>query len=245
MLHRWTSSYFLEWTPILTFARRRLELLNWLEEHTSPVAFTETHKSVGVAMLANDLRVVASRGSMLIESGYSGAEIKALAPAIEGMFEVLAPKNVVLSRSQAMITYDLGDRDYHEECARVGSRFAFPLTDQPGFRPIDGSALVDLESPELNFQVEWGVVEATELLARLQRPQMGRLHAEQHQLGESRFDFDQLRDELPSVSLLVSVSAMRKTGGEVSDTTQVLDAVTAADVAAGRVAIALHKYYER
>ncbi len=122
MYHRWTSTHVFAWTPILTYTRRHLSLLEWFEQNLDPVAFTEKRDMVGIALLSEDLRITVTRSGMRLESGLAGgAAISHLLPAVSGVFEVLEPKDVVLSRSFSMGgTVDLCDVDYHEACARFG-----------------------------------------------------------------------------------------------------------------------------
>ncbi|XGU20355.1 hypothetical protein ACETU7_05765 [Rhodococcus sp. 3Y1] len=126
-------------TPILTYTRRHLSLLEWFEQNLDPVAFTEKRDMVGIALLSEDLRITVTRSGMRLESA-SGAAISHLLPAVSGVFEVLEPKDVVLSRSFSMGTVDLCDVDYHEACARFGVKMGTRRPVGGVFRATDGSA---------------------------------------------------------------------------------------------------------
>ncbi len=166
MAQHWTSTYLLRWTPILTFVRRRLELLELMEARLDPIAFVDRPDAVGVALASKDLRVVARRGGMLVSTGLSGAGLENLHEAVQDVFEVLQPKDAVVSRARSVWSSRLPDADYNVERARL-ARELTGGADTGDFRPDDASALADFESRELHAQVEWGVVKRDELLQRL------------------------------------------------------------------------------
>ena len=242
MAHRWTSDYVVKWTPILTFTRRRLMLLDWFEQHIDPVAFVEDPERVGVAMVTADLRMMVARGFMIVSTGLTGGHIESLQTAMSGVFEILAPKEAILDRAFSTWSCPLPEADYNEERARLAASFGRASGGMiGGFRPVDGSALADLDSPELAGQVEWGVVTRDELFVRLSNPGLGRLSGSpRQQETDGQALRSRVEDEASDVSLLVDVSLRRKVGGQVADAGSVLLEVHDVDAAAGRVARALH-----
>lgn len=240
MYHRWTSTYRFKWTPILTYTRRHLGLLDWFEANLEPVAFVENPGYIGVALVTDDLRVTVRRDRMVLESGLSGASITHLARAVEGIFEVFEPSDVVLTGARSTSTVEIPGGDYHELCAAFGRKMGSETAVVGGFRAVDGSALVDLRSDRAHVQAEWGIVEASELLFRMTNPDVGRLTASGSASAESRKRAGRLiADDLPPVSTLVDISSTWVQGGEVSDSSSVESAIAIADTDAQDVSESL------
>lgn len=220
MYRRWRSTYTVKWTPILTFNRRHLLLLEWFEKNLDPVAFTDQNGKVGVALISEDLRVTVSRSEMVLETGLSGLEIEKLLVAVTGIIDVMEPKDIVLSSARSMSTVEVAGVDYAEACANFGAKLSAPPLIKGGFRPTDGSALVDLHSDSVRFQIEWGIVRPNELLMRLTKPMVSRIDSDVTS-GSIRVSLSRAQtlvgDQLPPVSVWVETSARRKTGGEAHD----------------------------
>ncbi len=245
MAQHWTSAYEVRWTPILTFARRRLELLEWLDKHTEPVAFVEQPDYIGVALLTPDLRLTVDRSRMTVDTGVSGGSIDALVDAMEGVFEVLEPKDAVLHTASSYWSSTLPGADYHEERARLAGQ----LTGVPtlgGFRADDASGLADFESMEHHVQVEWGVVEQDELFSRLTMP-LGRARQDQPAVRLPRESRRALRGRLQEadidVSLLVDVRLTHKVGGLVSRGSDVVDVAADTDAVGAQFAGSLFDHF--
>jgi hypothetical protein len=220
MYRRWKSTYRFKWTPIITYTRRHLKLLEWFEENVDPVAFVENVQSVGVALISTDLRVTVRRSEMVLESGLSGVDIDKLMPAVSGIIEVLDPKDMVLSVARSMATVELPSADYSESCARFAVKVSAPPLIHGEFRPTDGSALIDLDSETLHAQVEWGIVKRSELFERLVRRDVSRIDMPEETGPPSTISRARrlIGDQAPDVSVLVDVGMFRKTGVEVNDT---------------------------
>ena len=242
MYRRWTSAYKFKWTPILTYTRRHLALLEWFEEHLDPVAFVEHPGRVGVALIVDDLRVTVRRAGMQLESGLSGASVTHLSKAVEGIFQVFEPSDTVLTQARCTSSVALDAADYHETCARFGRMVGAANNVAGGFRAVDGSALLDLHSDQVRAQVEWGIVDADELLFRLTHPDVGRLSYEEVPEPRDR-TAGLLQDELPPVSTLVDISATRVLGGEVSNPSSVEAAIAIADTEAQDVSESLARNF--
>lgn len=232
MYRRWTSAYQFKWTPILTYTRRHLSLLEWFEKNLEPVAFVENPGRVGVALVVEDLKVTVRRAGMQLESGLSGASVTHLLDAVEGIFQVLEPRDAVLVHTRSTSTVSLSDVDYHEMCAQFGRKMGTTAAIDGGFRAVDGSALLDLHSDQVRAQVEWGIVDADELLFRLTHPDVGRIGAQSGTADSNGRVGELLKGELPAVSTLVDVAATRVLGGEVSDPSSVESAIAIADTQA-------------
>ncbi|TDW98057.1 hypothetical protein EV647_2752 [Kribbella sp. VKM Ac-2566] len=224
-----------EWTPILTFTRRRLGLLEWFDEHLQPVAFVEDPKQIGIAIVSPGLRLRVDRDSMIITSAATEPSIDLLEPAIEGVIEILQPKDMTETFCTSLWTHSLEGQSYNEARAKFAVRMSGITAESHGYRPIDGSALMDIESTECTGQVEWGVVERPELAKRMKLTEMSRTSgASSRPAGRAN------EEDLPEVALLVDVDLRRRLGGAVGDAGAVLAAVRRADTAAEKFVEALY-----
>jgi hypothetical protein len=236
----WTVSHRIRWTPIITFARRRLRLLDWFEEYTSPVAFYENDEHVGISLVDRGLRLMISRTHATLSSSTAGLSIDQMEPALRGVFEVLEPKGGVLATTNSVWTCDIEDGEYNEERAALAAAMTGVRGRESGFRAIDTSALVDFESLEHLAQVEYGVVEATELQERLTDPDLGRMGS-----GSARLPYTGLLPEVvPPVSLLVEVALRRRVGGTVSSAGDVLQVAATEAKTASRIVSILAEGHE-
>lgn len=246
MYRRWVSGYQFQWTPVLTYTRRHLQLLDWFEANVEPVAFVEVHTRVGVAIIADDLRVTVTRSGMYVESGLSGLSTDLLMPAVEGIFEIMEPRDTVLSYSAETGTHILPGADYHEECARFGSAMGGAGALQAGFRPVDGSVLVDLQTAETTMQVEWGIVNSEELLYRLQHPRLSRIGRVEDEVSPDQAGRHSVPpEELPPVSVFTDVFTRRRVGGEVSGIADVKALIGEANADAETVSNSFARHFEQ
>ncbi|WP_100451222.1 hypothetical protein [Mycobacteroides abscessus] len=243
MYQDWLSTVQFKWTPILTYTRRYLALLDWFEENIEPVAFTDRpdKQAVGVALVAPDLRLVVSRSGMILESGLSGLAIEKLMPAVTGVFEVMNPSSVLATQYMSIGTVSLRNANYYEQCSRFGVIAAgdgFNGSDQ--WRVADGSALVDLLSQAMKVQVEWGVVESDELLERLRNPTMSRLN--HSAVGVERASIARNTTpgrDVPSVSVYTDQVGLWRTGGGVNEVSDVMKRVAEAQQTASSIGMRL------
>jgi hypothetical protein len=245
MYQDWLSSFRFRWTPILTYTKRHLALLDWFEENIEPVAFVDRHEmqAVGVALIAPDLRITVRRSEMVIESGLSRLSIEKLLPAVTGVFEVFEPSSVLASEylSTGVVPVDDGDADYYQQCANFGAiSSAEGFNGSDTWRVIDGSAVVDLISERIKLQVEWGIVKAEELLKRLRDPDRSRLAGRMGLSDRAKIaQFTNPGGELPPVSVYVDQVGYWRSGGSVKEVADVFNLVTEAQQAASNVATAL------
>lgn len=243
MYQDWLSSFQFQWTPILTYTRRHLALLDWFEENIEPVAFVDhpDKQLLGVALLTSDLRITVKRGGMTLESGLSGVALERLVPAIKGVFEVMAPSSVLATQYLSTGVVPLEGDDYYERCAQFGSLASGDVFGESDtWRVTDGSAVVDLTSDAMKVQVEWGIVQDRELLDRLRHPEISRLGGRMsvderasiaHRTKPGR--------DVPQVSVYVDQVGFWRSGGGVDDVSDVMKRVTEAQQTASNVAAEL------
>jgi hypothetical protein len=250
MYEGWLLGVQFQWAPIITFSRRRLQLLDWFEKNLEPVSFIDDpeRERVGVGLVVPDLRVAVTRSGMLIESGASGIEIEKLLPAIKGVFEVMEPRSVIATRFFAMGATPLADVDYATECAAFG-RLVGGAVAVPGdaLTVADGSAVVDLESETLKVQVEWGVVNGRELSERLITPRMSRIaeHANSEDDDTSALvRWASRRRAFPEVAIFTDQVGRWQTAARVSDVDSVLKLVSEAKQTASTIAASFADTFE-
>jgi len=232
MVQKWTSGYAVRWTPIVTFTRRRLLLLDWFEAHTEPVQFYEDPDRVGVALVDPGLRMTIDRGGLRLSANSGDLDLASMQSAVQGALDVLEPKDAILQTSSSAWTVPLPDTDYHETRALAACRMAgVGGVLAGGFRAIDGSALIDFESVEELVQLEWGIVEGPELVERLEDPDLGRLGGALRPTHGRRWP-----DTIPDVALLADVLISRRVGGQVSTAQDLMVGIQLADETARTIA---------
>jgi hypothetical protein len=159
------------WDPILTFTRRRLALLDWLEENVAPLAFTEAPDHVGVAVGSAGQRIRTQRDGLDILLDGASAEVQSLSETIDGVFEQLRPGQAWVSRYRGAWTTPIA-LEYKEACSRLAHR-AFGGFLPEDATPYDCAYLVDLHLPSGKAQIEFGVVTPSEVRERLEDPTIG------------------------------------------------------------------------
>ena len=247
MYENWVLSFQFQWTPILTFTRRRLQLLDWFEKNTEPVAFVDEPERVGVGIISPDLRLTVRRASVSIESGASGLAVEKLRPAIDGVFEVLTPRGMIGTRFMATGVTPLDDADYDGERRAFGTMAggrAFSDSDQ--FAVSDGSALVDLVSDDLYLQVEWGIVSGDELLERLSDPEMSRISGRGDDEGQGALvRRTARRRDVPLVGIFTDQMGTWRRGSKVASPEDVLNLISEAQLTTSTVATSFADMFQR
>ncbi len=176
MARTWLSGLMLRWTPILTYTRRRQALLDWVEKNTRPIGFfdDDAEGTVGFAF-GPDMRMLVSRAGVLISSGASGESLAhVLDEPLNGVLEVLEPRNLSLDAIAGMTSQPLAVRDYATATRRFAQRAAGNIR-RLNWDPTDAAILMDVEDARFRIQLEYGIVTRSELLERLQSPSLGRL----------------------------------------------------------------------
>lgn len=227
---KWASGYSIAWTPILTFTRRRLQLLDWLEVNVEPVSFMEDADQVGFAILDPGLRVLVNRSHLRITVDSAELDVTHLTKAIDGVLETLAPQDAVFEVAASSWSVEIEDADYNEERARVAAKLAGgpKIGDS---RPFDSSVLMDFVSPECSTQLEWGIVDAAELVERVKEPRLGRMRRILRPPHS-----DRLPEHVPQVALFADVVITRTVGGQVRSSAELISAVHDVDEMAGTIA---------
>ena len=228
--------YHFDWTPIITFGVRRLNLLEWMEKNLDPVAFSDTEHHLGVALLDKNIRIVVHRSGMVLQDAAASASgVSSLNPAIEGVFEILEPKSVVLRAAATAWSSELAGIDYNDARAWF-ARHTSGIDSWPyGFRAIDASALMDLEAHDYSAQVEWGVVSAPELAERLTHTQEGRMSSNRPPASGLAIG----AEPLPATSLFVDMSMRSEHSDVISDTKGIEAAIQFVDTVGSSIASSL------
>lgn len=235
-MRRWTSVYHFDWTPIITFGVRRLRLLEWMERNLDPVAFSDTEHHLGVALLDKNIRLMVHRSGMILQdAAASSSGVSSLGPAVEGVFQILEPKSVVLRSASTACSSELDEVDYNDARAWF-ARHTSGIDSWPfGFRAIDASALMDLETHDYSTQVEWGVVSGPELAERLTQPQEGRMAS--NRPAASRLAVK--AEPLPATSLFVDMTIRAEHSEVISDTKGIEAAIQFVDTVGSSIASTL------
>jgi hypothetical protein len=205
-MRRWTSAYRFEWTPIITFTTRRLSLLEWVEQNVQPVAFSEGHDHVGIALFNRRIRLKVDRNGLTLEDGLgSDAGVEPLAEAVRGIFEILEPRDTTLASATTAWSGPLQGETYDATRSRFAREKLRLSSASSGLVPIDGSVLMDMSSPDTDCQVEWGIVSNAELVERITRPRVGRLSGERQETSLVGIE----AEDLPPVSVFVDTHVHR------------------------------------
>jgi len=247
MYTRWVSVYEFRWTPILTYTRRHLQLLDWLEANIEPVAFIDEPGKLGIALGAADLRLTVQRNGMTLDSGMSGLSVTELLPAVAGVFEVLEPNETVLTAANIISSVELPGADYEEARRVFAQRIAGGGTEPLAGRAVlDASILTDLTSESSTAQVEWGIVKAKELLFRLSQPRLSRISkaARDDRERVRQLSADAIARGVPDVSMFVEHLERPGAEGDVTDSESVGAVIVKVEDIAERLAIGFAGRYE-
>lgn len=195
-MQRWNSRYRFAWTPIITFGTRRLNFLEWVEANLDPLAFTDAADSVGVAVGDARTRLTVTARGMTLEDGSTDPHwLTKLEPAIAGVFEVMQPRDTALSSASVAWSHPLEDEAYDAAASAFARRVA-GIPAGSSYVPWDASALMDVTAGDVEMQVEWGVVAAHEIIERVTRPTVGRIHG-----GRVETSLTPMEEPLAPVSL--------------------------------------------
>lgn len=166
---RWAARYEVAWKPILTFDRRRMEYLDWLDREIDPVAFFEQADAVGAAPVSDLERIEVGRRGATLELRAPTADVANLKRPFEGVLTCFEPTRPNISEYRAHWSVDL-DRDYADACAA----FAKQLLPRPlagsGAVPTDGAYLLDVLLDQDSMLLEFGIVSGSELAGRVEEP---------------------------------------------------------------------------
>ncbi|GAA1110398.1 hypothetical protein [Nesterenkonia jeotgali] len=225
-METWTTAYRFEWTPIIAFSARRLELLQWLQDNVEPVAFRDQDDSVGVAVEDLYLKVTATRDSLTLLNGrVPHLDLEATTHVVEGIFETLKPEGITLAYSSQAISGELPSADYEAETARFSARAAG--TPDVSVVPYDAAILADFSTPGFLVQSEWGIVNGSELAMRVEDPRVGRAGGSRALTSLDNED----RQSLPALSVFMDNFIRPSTKGEINDVQSLFGTARSADEA--------------
>lgn len=175
-MRRWTASYVFRYRPIISWERRRNELLDWVENHVELVSFRDERTEVGFA-LVEGVRIRISRQLTIVEdSAAVPGSVESLWPMLDAVIETLAPRDIVLDRAAIAWSNELQGKDYAEATRSFAERVTGIHSALPsGLRPTDVAPLVDFMNSRFHVQAEYGVVNPSELRARINDPDAGKI----------------------------------------------------------------------
>lgn len=239
-MQRWTASYRFSWAPIITFAMRRIKLLEWYEENLEPLAFNDSADQVGIAISSRSLRLTVSQSGVQIENGdASRVATTEVARALGGVLEVMEPRRVKVRDAAHAISVPTSIGDY-EAAARSFARRLTGISDDD-FHQLDASGLADLAVDGWKIQPEWGYVTADEVVERVSRPEITRGGALRPNRGIAKPSVD----DLPPVSVFVDAFATPDRPTYVSDADGMIGAVEKVDTVMELLARSLASQMEK
>lgn len=234
-MRRWTAAYRFRYSPIISFERRRLALLDWVEQHVDPVSFRDGRDEVGIS-LSRGVRIRIGRSQTMLEDGVADLQgVDSLWPMIAGLLETMEPRDVVLHSASIAWSSELPGWIYDDATRTLATRvtgLSAPL--QSGVVPTDVAPLVDFTSDRLRIQAEYGVVNPPELRARLNDDDIGKIK------GRSGGDIDpSALVGLPETMLFVDTSVHSRRAETITDQAGMQQALTEFQDAAREVAEAV------
>lgn len=171
----WVSSIAVTWAPILTFERRRSEVLEWVESNLDPVAFSESDRGLGLAFGHSDMRISFTRHSLMLSSGASGGGMEShLDEALKGILDALTPAQTRVSSIMFKASGALEGAGYDVTRRRFAERAHGEALGLGEWRTKDAAVLSDIETDDFEGQVDYGVVEQSEIRERVLDPGLGR-----------------------------------------------------------------------
>lgn len=234
-MRRWTAAYAFGYTPVISFERRRTELLDWVEQNLEPAEFRDDQNEVGIA-LRPGVRIRISRRSVTLEDAVASAEgTTSLVPMLDGFFQMMEPRGLVPVRASIAWSSDHPLIDYSRATAILAEQVTgLPGSLASGIRAVDVASLVDFKGENVTIQAEYGIVSEEELLERLASDRIGRIKGRPVAVG-SLMAFD----ELPPVSIFVDTAVSPSRFAEISDPAGVQEAIREIDSVAREAAEAI------
>lgn len=234
---RWGSQLFVNWRPILTYARRQLELLDWFEANVDVAAFSDDDAGIGVAVGARAQRLIVTRSGLRIELRGLNADASVLTDALRGVWEVMEPFAPTVWLYQCTTSIPV-DRDYGEARTALATRAVGVLAEGAG-AVLDCANLVDVRTEGGAVTVEFGIVSAEELEARLATPALGRM---EKRTGHSRAAVEVDAAELPPTALYADAYwAPAPRREPLQDSDSVLSALGSTGEEIERLVVGLHR----
>lgn len=202
MATRWVSAVLVNWAPILTYTRKREEVLEWVEATLDPLAFSDGEETLGLAFGEPDMRLAISRRSMVLSSGASGTDMEqVLDEPLRGILDILTPAQTRVAQVIIRASEGLRATDYHDVARRFATRAHGGTRALARWTATDAAVLTDVETGGFTAQVDYGIVSPDEIRERILNPEISRVGAF---LGApSGRRLDQRMEQVPPVSLFV------------------------------------------
>ncbi|MBF4634747.1 hypothetical protein ITJ38_10075 [Agreia pratensis] len=234
-MRRWTARYRFGWTPVISFDRRRSELLDWVESNLNPVSFRDSEGQVGLA-LRKGVRIVISRHGATIEDTVAASDgVASVLPVLEGLIDVMEPRDIVLADGSIGWSVDMNVTDYEAATHSLATRLSGVSESLPsGARAKDIATLMDFEGIDYKVQTEFGIVSPRELQERLMESKVGKLMG--RPAGRVR---PQLFETLPPTSLFVDTYFEESRTTKLQSVPEIIAAIARVDSAAEEVAVAV------
>lgn len=204
---RWALQARIEWAPVLTFARRSIDFLDWAESNLDiAAALPGSGGSVaGIAVKSELQRLTVHASGVSVELRGPAADYGAVSDAVSKVLDLMSDDGGDLTGVEVVGFAPL--EGSYDTC-----RLA--LTSQsveapPDVKPIDVAVLWDCRLDWSIAQFEHGVVERSELQDRLSQPEKSRSSS----VSSMDFATPPRGTDLPAVALFMS-GAFRPFAGE-------------------------------
>jgi hypothetical protein len=171
MAELWGATVEVTWHPILTFERKRLDLLDWIDDNILFTGFSRRSSDVGIRV-GDDLRVTVRLSRVTIEARSKDSLRKSEA-LLEGVLQILKPRHPAVAVVESFWSSQDLEVDYEEARQRLAARASLGLP--APFIAVDTSVLMDVMSSSAEIQCEYGIVSDHELAARLTGSEISRI----------------------------------------------------------------------
>lgn len=233
-MRRWTASYRIDWSPVISFERRRAALLDWVEENLKPVAFRDVEGEIGVS-LERGVRIRIDRTGAFLENRSAATDgVASLWPMLEGLCKVMEPRDLTLGSGSIAWSCDIGDGDYARSTRSLAERVTGLSTLSSGTYATDVAALVDFEGPGYDIQCEYGVVSPLELGERLSDLSVGKIKARPGAVLKGH-----AFNGLPELSLFIDTVLFNKSRDTLTGPEEIITAIERVNAATEEVAAAV------
>jgi hypothetical protein len=176
-----------------------MALLDWIEENAEPLSFTDTPSHVGFAVGRESQRLRLDRESLRVTTAGPVADVQPLSSALESVWSIVEPHDVVLSTYHGSWSYEL--KSDYESARRAFTARTVPGQFSAGISAYDCAALIEMRTPLGVYGVEFGLVTGEELSERLLRTDVGIARTS----PDNRPPIEVAARDLPEVSGFVDV----------------------------------------
>lgn len=202
MAIRWVSAVMVSWAPILTFSRKRDEVLEWVEAALDPLAFQDGDTSLGLAFGEPDMKLAFTRRGVLLTSGASGHSMESLLDEpLRGILDVLTPAQTRVTNVLVRSSEGIDSESYADSARSLAERAHGRGLAASSWQATDVAVLSDVSTEGFSGQVDYGIVSPEEIRQRILNPDVsrvwGRMDAPSQRHMESRLS------DVPPTSLFV------------------------------------------